>query len=149
MAHFTLTIDPLGEPLLTAFITVSEQRADALTKANQSVPTAQQIRALVDTGASATCVDPQVLQSLQLQPTGSTLVHTPSSGQQGETKDQYDVGLMIPGIHQTHPPLVRRTIPVISSDLSLQGIDALIGRDVLGECILIYNGRDKFFTLAF
>ena len=39
-------------------------------------------------------------------------------------------------------------IPVIASDRSAQSIQALIGRDVLAESILIYNGIDRTFTLA-
>jgi hypothetical protein len=38
---------------------------------------------------------------------------------------------------------------VIAAELSTQGIHALIGRDVLQDCILIYNGASGDFTLAF
>jgi hypothetical protein len=40
-------------------------------------------------------------------------------------------------------------VPVIAADLAIQGIHALIGRDVLQDCILIYNGTVGEFTLAF
>ena len=41
------------------------------------------------------------------------------------------------------------TIAVTNSDLSIQGLQALIGRDILDRCILIYNGTQEFFTLAY
>jgi len=62
--------------------------------------------------------------------------------------DQYDVGLAIFG-RREDPPLIHRTIPVIGTDLSAQGIDALVGRDVLKDCVLVYNGGTGTFTLAF
>jgi hypothetical protein len=37
----------------------------------------------------------------------------------------------------------------MAADLSVQGIDALIGRDVLRDCIFIYNGSVGLFTIAF
>ena len=67
MAHFTLTVDPIHGPVISAFIGVSEQRATALNAAKVPVPSAIPIRALVDTGASNTCVDPSVLKALGLE----------------------------------------------------------------------------------
>lgn len=149
MALFTQSNDPAGGgPIVTAVVAVSEARVKALAAANQTIPPPQTVQALLDTGASGTCIDPTVLQALSLQPTGSTQVLTPSSGPSGATKNQYDVGLLIPG-GTNQPPLIKTTIPVIESDLKVQGIQALIGRDVLSECVLIYNGRAGFFTLAF
>ena len=36
--------------------------------------------------------------------------------------------------------LTAAALPVTATDFAAQGIDALIGRDVLRDCILIYNG---------
>ncbi len=40
-------------------------------------------------------------------------------------------------------------MPVIESQLSMQGIQALIGRDVLRQCLFVYNGEEDQFMLAF
>ena len=114
----------------------------------QPVPTAQTVPALVDTGASLTCVDPEVLTALELSPTGSIPVHTPSSGDDPEQMDVFDVSLQI-WCGAGDPPLERRIIPVVGSKLKVQGIQALIGRDVLSDCLLVYNGTTSMFTLAF
>ena len=148
MPHLTIALDPIGGPVLPIGVAVSHARREALAAAGQDAPPVISVRALVDTGASCTCVDPSVLQALQLPPTGSVAVHTPSTGAPHQTQ-QYDVSIIIPGAGIHHLPLTLDAIPVISADLSVQGIHALIGRDVLQDCILIFNGTVGEFTLAF
>jgi hypothetical protein len=60
--------------------------------------------------------------------------------------DQFDVAL---GIDHPKNPMVLLTVPVISTALAAQGIQALIGRDVLQNCLLIYDGAAGNLTLAF
>ena len=73
---------------------------------------------------------------------------TPSTGAIAHVTDTYDAGLQIySGVNE--PPLEIPTLAVVASHLRVQGIDALIGRDVLGHCLLSYNGQSGFFTLAF
>ncbi len=147
MAHFTLQIDNQRGPLLKATVGVSAERSEALTKAGKAVPTGQGVDALVDTGASCSSVDPSVLQALDLTPTGNVPIYTPSGK---ANLDQYDVGLLIPGADATHAPLIFPTIPVVAAELKTeQGFDVLIGRDILSMCMLIYNGTQGFYTLAF
>lgn len=150
MPHFTLQITQQGA-LLTAFIGVSQGREAALQQAGQPVPKAVQVRALVDTGASITAVDPSVLKDqLSLAATGSTTVNTPSTGSQPMVADQYDVSLIVPAATVHQAPLYVNTLPVICAEiLASQGFHALIGRDVLAQCVLSYNGSMGWFTLAY
>ncbi len=127
---------------------MSTARAVALRAAKQPVPDGVVTRALVDTGASCTCIDPTVLAQLNLSATGKVAMMTPSTGPQPQMADQYDVGVSIYGFAD-EPPLHIPTMPVAASDLRQQGIDGLIGRDVLDWCVLIYNGEQRTFTLAF
>lgn len=118
--------------------------------AGQPVPRPVRIRALVDTGASCTCIDPSVLAELKLTPTGSVSVNTPSTGATPHTADQFDVALLIPGPDPAAAPLVFDTIPVVSSELlNAQGFHSLIGRDILDLCLFNYNGAVRLFTLAY
>jgi predicted aspartyl protease len=147
--HFTLQITSQG-PMLNAFVAVSDARAAAMKAANIAIPSPIQIRALVDTGASCTCVDPSVMTSLGLTPTGTVPVSTPTTGGTPELKYQYDVALAIPGATQADIPLVLATIAVVEAELLAgQGFHALIGRDILSQCVLVYNGSFTQFTLAF
>jgi hypothetical protein len=150
LPHFTLQITSPGGPILNGFIGVSLARRNALIALGQPIPNAVQIRGLVDTGASGTCVDPAVLTSLGLSPTGSVMVNTPSTGSQPHTADQYDISLIIPGALPTHAPLTVQNLPVMCAQLlPSQGFHALIGRDILSLCWFGYNGTTGLFTLAY
>lgn len=151
MAHFTHGTDEVVGPRLQVIVTPSEPRRRALEEAGEEIPDPAWVQALVDTGASCTCVDPAILKRLNLNPTGSVPVHTPSTAGKAEEFDQYDVGLAIPGSDTKHAPLHLDPISVVASEkLSQQGGHAvLIGRDILSDCIVVYNGPAGFFTLAF
>lgn len=125
---------------------VSQARASALRAAQQAVPNPVQIRALLDTGASCACIDPSAIQSLGIPPTGITPMHTPSTGTQAHHANLYDVSLTL-----MHPALSLSitNVAVAEAQLSIQGIQALIGRDVLKRCLLVYDGQSGTFTLAF
>jgi Aspartyl protease len=145
MPHLVYQLTQLG-PVLDVLIAVSASRKDALEKASHSVPNPISIRVMVDTGASSTCIDPTVLRQLELSPTGVIPVHTPSTKNEPSNMNQFDVSLTL-----MHPNLglTLHNIPVIESDLARQGIQGLLGRDVLASCLLVYDGQSGFFTLAF
>ena len=128
---------------------MSNARRSALTAAGQAVPNPFQVRALIDTGASDTCVDPIALQPLNLTPTGDVSVITPSTGAIAATRPQYDVSLVI-----LHPKqmghFLRGTMPIICTELfAAQGIHALIGRDILQDCLFTFDGATGLFSLAY
>lgn len=150
MSHFTNQTSQAGGPRLHAAVAVSDPRRKALEEAGKAVPNSVPVQALVDTGASCTCVDPSVLEKLGLQPTGSVQVHTPSSGSNPDQHDQFDIGLLIPGSDRSHLPLHLDAVSVVAAELlANQGFEVLIGRDILSDCILIYNGPVGVFTMAF
>lgn len=148
MPHFTITLTQ-GMPMINLLVTVSAARRVALQAANVALPAPQPIRGLVDTGASHTCIDPSVFQALQLQPTGSVPMHTPSTGGVPMSADTYDVGIIIPST-PTSAPYQRPNMQVSATDLlAAQGFHALIGRDILTHCVLNYNGSMQLLTMAY
>lgn len=139
-------------PVLDAVVGVSFARFTALTDDGQDVPKPISIRALVDTGASCTCIEPSVLEALQLTPKGQVPTYTPSTGALPHQCDQYDISLFIPGGTATTLPFNRPNLLVIAAtkgSLHHQGIQGLIGRDILEHCLLQYNGSMGSFTLAY
>jgi hypothetical protein len=62
----------------------------------------------------------------------------------------YDVDSLVRGAIAGDIPLSIPNLRVAASELYLkQGIHALIGRDVLKRCILVYNGGLNQFSLCF
>ena len=77
-------------------------------------------------------------------------MNTPSTGTQPHQANQYDVSIVIPGATTSHLPFVMHTLPVVEAQLlTALGFHALIGRDVLASCLLVYDGATGQFTLAF
>ena len=149
MPHFTLAVDPSRGPIVNAGIGVSEGRRMAIRAANQTVPNVRNCRALIDTGASHTSVDPATLADLGLTPTGTIDIVTPSTGNDVHTADTYDVDFFL-GASPQDVILAIPNLQIASAELFLmQGIHVLIGRDILSRCLFTYNGTTGMFTLAY
>ncbi len=146
MPYLTLQITGLGL-VCDVLFRPTQPRIEALRSAGQPIPSFGRYRALVDTGASCTCIDPSVAVDLGLDATGSTPMNTASTGASPVNAQQYDITLVID--HPDGFPLFLPTIPVAEMELSMLGIEALIGRDVLDECLLIYDGKSQTFTLGY
>lgn len=145
MPHLTLEFSPNG-PIIDIIIGVSGPRKRALTAQGAQVPPPVQIRALVDTGASCTCIDPQILSGLNLSRTGVTQMHSTTTGATPVPHNLFDVSLVLlnPKINYT-----MHVVSVAEVIVPVPGTQALIGRDVLKNCLLIYDGQHKTFTLSF
>ena len=149
MPYFTRQVAPNGNLIVNAFIGVSQAKRAALVAAGEPVPNPVSIQGLIDTGANCLCVDPSVLQQLNLTPTGSGPVTTPTTGALPATADQYDVSIVIPS-SPTTAPLVQQTIAAISAELLVaQGFHAIIGLSVLQQCLITYDGKNGIFSIAF
>ena len=112
-------------------------------------PRLQRVRALADTGANRTCVHPAVFQALGLYPTRAVDVTVPSTGAPS-TRSAFEIALAIPGGAPGEPPLVIEGLVVVATELRTAfGVQALLGRDVLERCLLIYHGPEQRFTLAY
>jgi hypothetical protein len=138
-------VDPRGL-LVDVTVMLTPQRVAALKKTGHPFAGPVPAVGLIDTGASGSCLDLGVLGRLGIQPTGSAAIHTPSTGTQYETRDQYDVSLTL-GANQQYP--LTLVLPVIGSSFASEGFHALIGRDVLCYCVLTYHGHAAQFALMF
>lgn len=104
---------------------------------------------LVDTGASCTCVDPQFVASLQLIATGNVPMQTPSTAGVPVYCNQYDVSAFLPDSGSGGGGFYIGALPVIETSFAGQGIEGLIGRDIIDRCTMVYNGSAGMFTLAY
>jgi hypothetical protein len=89
-----------------------------------------------------------VIAKLQIPASGTVPIHTPSTGGTPKICNQFDVGIgIIMDDGAVHLPGM--VIPVVESELALNGIQALLGRDILDQAVLIYDGHRSALTLAF
>jgi predicted aspartyl protease len=131
----------LSGPVLDIQIGPSKPVLDLLGAKGQPVPSIR-CTALVDTGASSTVIKTGIASQLNLHPRGVVNIATPScSAYQCNT---YDVSLLFPV-----PGVMVGLLTVTEAPLSGQNIDCLIGRDLLHNCILIYEGYSNRFVLSF
>jgi predicted aspartyl protease len=139
------SIMPWG-PSIYLKVMQSNQRATALKKAGRPHSEPIVIHGLIDTGASISALDLNVIQHLDIQPHGSISIHTPSTGTAYETRDTYDASLVL---GETEVVLLVVTTPMLGIELASQGFDALLGRDVLRHCRLVFDGPGKSVTLEY
>lgn len=146
MSHFSFLVEGSG-PLLTVLVGLSVPRVQALTNAGQIVPSPIIARMLVDTGASMTSIGPKFVSELGLVPTGSISMHTPSTGATPHVVATYDVALYFSGHEGAMHSIQVQS--VMECDLGSQGIDGLIGRDILSKASLTYFGPGSICYLSF
>ena len=130
-------------PSLAVEISVPSDLAAALQANGRPIPPPFSGVGLIDTGASVTSVDESVLVALGLSPTSVVNVATPSA--QAVQQPVYACVLAFPGTPLPAIPFNE----VIASNLTGLGCSALIGRDILAACLLVYNGPEGVWTLAF
>lgn len=103
------------------------------------MPPVVQATALIDTGASGSVVQAGLLAPLGLNPVGVIPISTPTTS--NTSCAQYAVQMIMPhGFIE---------LTVIEAPLQGQNIQALIGRDVLRHCLLIYDGVSQTFTWSY
>ena len=148
MPYFTRKIESNGL-LLKVQVGVSEERKRYLQDNQSEVPQEIVVHGIIDTGASSTCIDPSVVKELKLESKGDIEMLTPSTGDTPVMLDQYDVSLAIFAAPQD-PPFYVDNLPVVESQSLLpQGFQVLIGRDILSQCLLTYDGFQGQYSLAF
>ena len=133
-------------PFLDVTVTPTDQHVAQLRKFARPVPGPLVVRTLVDTGASVSVLDVHIVTGLGLIQTGSTAIHSPTTGPGYEYRDQYDVAFFF----GSAPGSVRSfTVSVIGTELASEGFSAIIGWDILGHCVLNCDGPNRRFTLAY
>lgn len=127
-------------PVVQVPVTIEQNAGKALLAQGQAVPTPKAGLALIDTGASNTCIDDAAAQQLGLPVID--VAHMQSASHSRHQCNVYPVTIDIPGVVNLNSP---RTM---GAALAGQGLLALIGRDVLARCTLFYNGPLGQITLS-
>jgi predicted aspartyl protease len=126
-------------PVVQVLVTIEQNAGKALASQGKPVPIPEPGIALIDTGASNSCIDEKVAQKLGLP--------------------VIDQGSMLSASHEKVPcniypaliatPIMNFNIPrAMGASLAPHGLIAIIGRDVLQACVFFYNGLSGEFTLS-
>ena len=130
----------LRGPIVQVNVTIEENAGKGLLAQGKSLPTPKSGYALLDTGATGTRIDEQVAADLGL-PVIDVWKMTSATHKDQEC-NVYPVQIDIPPILTLNSP---RTM---GAALAAHGLLVLIGRDVLANCNLFYNGPMGQFTLS-
>jgi hypothetical protein len=123
-------------------IHLPDELVSQLQKEGKPVPPPITGVALIDTGASISGIDATHAQALGLVSTGPATVSTTMGS---TVQSLYAVKFEFPGTTLPLVPFIR----VLGNEVKSQGIDVLIGRDYLGDKVLIYNGPMRLYTVCF
>jgi hypothetical protein len=102
------------------------------------------VRALLDTGASRTVVECRFLEDLGAEVTGTTRIHSSTTG------DEPVPALMLAASLALAGDVLAADLEVLAAaDLGGLGIQVLLGRDILNLCLLHYDGPGQAFAQTF
>jgi predicted aspartyl protease len=128
-------------PIVQVTIGISQTFAEQLLQQGTALPSPVSGNALLDTGASTTCIDDAVAQSMGLP--AIDVVTMASASHESTQQNVYPIHMQIVG-----SPIPVEVPNAIGANLRVQGIIALIGRDYLQHCTLHYNGVTGAITLS-
>jgi predicted aspartyl protease len=127
-------------PTIEVLICPPQSLSQLLKSQGKQVP-AFKATALIDTGASSTCISKEIVEYLGLISFDAQEVHTA-----GGLSEQllYDIGV---GLPISQPNILGVQAPC--ADLTGQPFHVLLGRDILSQCSLFYNGKENSFVLHY
>lgn len=126
-------------PILQVSVTIEQNAGKGLVAQGKTLPVPKSGLALIDTGASSTCIDEQTAKDL-----GLPVIDVANMQSASHEKHQCNVYPV-----QIITPIVTLNAPrAMGAALASQGLLVLIGRDVLQNCNLFYNGPMGQFTLS-
>jgi hypothetical protein len=148
MPVLSFEVGPVSDkPLVDLYVMMGATDRESRREDGLPVPGALLVTALVDSGADRSHVDLDVLERLGLSSVGDVELFTASTGGVSITMSLYAVDLSFAG---DNPGPFVEDLKVIGS-IFLDGlkVQMLLGRDILDNCLLVYDGPHRRFTLAY
>ena len=128
-------------PKIQLALSLLEPQLQTLADRGETPPAPVAGWGIIDTGACVTCVDENAARNAGL----ATVDTGPIAS---ATHDNHTVPIFAGQLDVAGIPQNINTYRAYGVNLEAQGLIALIGRDVLANCILVYNGLDGSFSLA-
>ncbi len=137
----TVKIPPAAALRQHGPVGIGQLFSDQLLQQGSQLPKPVSGNALIDTGASTTCIDDAVAKTMGIPVID--VVTMASASYASTQQNVYSIQMQIVGSP------IRVEVPnATGASLQTQGIVALIGRDYLQHCTLHYNGITGQITLS-
>lgn len=128
-------------PVVQVVIGIGQLFSDQVLQQGSQLPKPVSGNALIDTGASTTCIDDAVAKTMGIPVID--VVTMASASHASTQQNVYSIQMQIVGSP------IRVEVPnATEASLQTQGIVAMIGRDYLQHCTLHYNGITGQITLS-
>ena len=128
-------------PVVQVILMPIEGRSRPMADKEEEPPAPVRGRALIDTGASSTCVDREAA-------TRAGLAVVDSGTMTSATHADEAVPIYAGRISIEGTALIIDANRAYGANLAPQKLVAPIGRDLLSHCVLVYNGTDGSFSLS-
>jgi len=122
-------------------ISVEQNIAQQLLAQGVTLPPSEVGLALIDSGATSTCIDDEAARRLRLP--AIDVVAVASASHASTQQNVHPIQIEVRGL-----PITISAPRAIAAPLAPQGLLVLIGRDVLQHCTLFYNGPAGSFSLS-
>jgi hypothetical protein len=139
-------------PMIEVLVGLATADVQTLLASGRPVPPPVRATAVIDTGAETTAFDPVALSALRtagIPPARILTTHAPALG---GTRPASEYAISLTVVHPSgtsRANLTLRALTILEVPLGVLGYQALIGRDVLARCLLIYDSPAGTFTLAY
>lgn len=149
MSCMSVSFDPQIGPVIEIGVVSAGSLQQRLKSGEQM--NVERCRLLVDTGADCTCIAPDILNRIQVTPSGKRSVVVPSG--QGNL-NEYLVDIVIPFRaipstgRQTAETLAGENITILEYKGSVSNYQGLLGRDVICLGLFSLAGWDRRFTFC-
>lgn len=128
-------------PVIQVTVSLAQASAQALVQAGKTAPTPVSGLALIDTGATATCIDNAAAATMGLPVID--VVSMTSATHANLPCNVHPIAIEVAGTK------INIEAPrALGANLAAQGLLLLIGRDVLQHCNLVYTGLVGTITLS-
>jgi predicted aspartyl protease len=129
-------------PVFQVTVGLADNVSQQLVQQGKSVPNPISGLALLDTGATSTCIDDATAQVLTLPVIDRQKISTPSH-------DSVESNVYPALISFTGTPIKVNVLRAIGVALANQGLIVLLGRDMLQYFTIYYNGPFGQITISF
>jgi len=131
----------LDGAILTVRVELGDVEEAKLRAEGKPVPAPFPTTALIDTGASHSAVHPMILAHLGASQTGTAVVGVP--GQVSSTFPLYDVRITLGSYRPSFAVQVAKIVPATHT------VAVLLGRDILADATLLFDGENRVSSLWF